>query len=118
MVSTIHQGGKGTDVNVASHLLMDVLEQRVDTAAQGELRRLARYPVLVSTYAEPGTMPTRGRRVGQRSLWWWAPRGGDLWEAQHSSATGVPQVLLQDGALVSVVIEVGCSSAVDLRRSQ
>jgi len=30
MVSHLHQEEKGTDVNVASHLLMDILEQRVD----------------------------------------------------------------------------------------
>lgn len=30
MVSYLHQEEKGTDVNLASHLLMDVLEQRVD----------------------------------------------------------------------------------------
>lgn len=30
MASILHQEEKGTDVNVASHLLMDVLEQRVD----------------------------------------------------------------------------------------
>lgn len=30
MVSHLHQEEKGTDVNVASHLLMDILEERVD----------------------------------------------------------------------------------------
>ena len=32
MVSTLHQEEKGTDVNVASHLLIDVLQKRVDAA--------------------------------------------------------------------------------------
>ena len=32
MVSTLHQEEKGTDVNVASHLLVDVLTSRIDAA--------------------------------------------------------------------------------------
>jgi hypothetical protein len=32
MVSTLHQEEKGSDVNVANHLLMDIFDQRVDAA--------------------------------------------------------------------------------------
>ena len=83
MVSYLHQEEKGSDVNVGTHLLLDVLEKSVDAAIvisnDSDLKlpiREARKRVPVGTL-NPGSGQTAGDLRGQPTDGvgdhWWAP---------------------------------------------
>ena len=81
MVSYVHREEKGSDVNVGAHLLLDVLERRVDAAVvvsnDSDLElpvRAARERVPVGT-VNPGTSPLAGKLKGSPgegvgNHWW------------------------------------------------
>lgn len=81
MVAYIHREEKGSDVNVGAHLLLDVLEKRVDAAVvisnDSDLElpvKAARDRVPVGT-VNPGTNPTAGKLKGSPgdgvgNHWW------------------------------------------------
>ena len=83
MVKYLHFEEKGSDVNVASHLLVDVLTGTVDAAVvvsnDSDLAfplRTARSRVPVATINPRGKRPTAGSLMGQKNdgvgdHWWW-----------------------------------------------
>jgi hypothetical protein len=82
MVSTARREEKGSDVNVASHLLLDILEQRVDAAVvisnDSDLKfpvQTARNRVPVGTVNPSGNQlagKLRGRQTdGVGNHWWY-----------------------------------------------
>lgn len=82
MGSYLHMEEKGSDVNLASHLLLDVLQERVDAAIvvsnDSDLRfpiQIARQHVPVGT-VNPSSAPTAGDLRGERDEgagehWWY-----------------------------------------------
>ena len=83
MAKYLHFEEKGSDVNVASHLLLDVLTGSIDAAVvvsnDSDLAfplRVARDRVPVATINPRGERPTAGSLQGQKSdgvgnHWWW-----------------------------------------------
>ncbi|HEV2087579.1 MAG TPA: hypothetical protein VGR21_04635, partial [Cryptosporangiaceae bacterium] len=66
LVSYLHQEEKGTDVNVGSHLLVDVLEQRVDAAVVVSNDTDLRFPVQFARSRVPvGLVNPRGGLFGR-----------------------------------------------------
>ena len=99
MVSYLSSQEKGSDVNVATHLLKDVLDERVDAAIvisnDADLRlplQLARQSVPVGT-VNPGNRPTAGALRGQRDEgagghWWRKLTAEDFWSCQMPEVIG------------------------------
>lgn len=99
MVSYLSSQEKGSDVNVATHLLKDVLNERVDAAIvisnDADLRlplQLARQSVPVGT-VNPGNRPTAGALRGQRDEgagghWWRKLTAEDFWSCQMPEVIG------------------------------
>lgn len=87
MASTLHQEEKGTDVNVASHLLIDVLTERVDAAVVVSNDSDLKFPVVFCRERVPvGVINPHGGRIagdlaGQPSdgvgRHWWRRLGID-----------------------------------------
>lgn len=103
MVSTARREEKGSDVNVASHLLLDILEQRVDAAVvisnDSDLKfpvQTARNRVPVGT-VNPSGNPLAGKLRGQPAdgvgnHWWYQLTPADFHACQLTDPTsGVPK---------------------------
>lgn len=103
MVSTARREEKGSDVNVASHLLLDILEQRVDAAVvisnDSDLKfpvQTARNRVPVGT-VNPSGNPLAGKLRGQPTdgvgnHWWYQLTPADFHACQLTDPTsGVPK---------------------------
>lgn len=93
MASVAHREEKGTDVNVASHLLLDVLLRKVTAAVVVSNDSDLAFPVarareLVPVgVVNPSPNPTAGALRGQRNdgvgqHWWYRLEVGDLTAAQ------------------------------------
>ncbi len=66
LVSYLHQEEKGTDVNVGSHLLVDVLEERIDAAVVVSNDTDLRFPVQFTRSRVPvGLVNPRGGLFGR-----------------------------------------------------
>ena len=99
MVSYLSSQEKGSDVNVATHLIKDVLDERVDAAIvisnDAELRlplQLARQSVPVGT-VNPGKRPTAGDLRGQPDEgagghWWRKLTAEDFRSCQMPKVVG------------------------------
>lgn len=92
MVSTLHQEEKGTDVNVASHVLMDVSESKVDAVVVVSNDSDLKLPIHIARLRVPvGHVNPRGDRFagdltgtpteGAGRHWWRRLRGSDF--CQH-----------------------------------
>lgn len=101
MVSTARREEKGSDVNVAAHLLLDVLEQRVDSAVVISNDSDLKFPVQTARARVPvGTVnPTRSLTAGKLrgspadgvgNHWWYQLTAADLQACQLADpAAGV-----------------------------
>jgi hypothetical protein len=99
MVSYLDREEKGTDVNLATHLLVDVLDQRVDAAIvisnDSDLAlplRVARVNVPVGLL-NPGAGPLAGRLrglpfEGARDHWWRRIERADYQASQFPKRVG------------------------------
>ena len=99
MVSYLREEEKATDVNVASHLLFDVLSSRVDAAIvisnDSDLRfpiRLARQRVPVGV-VNPSTSRLAGDLAGSRGdgvggHWWYRLGANDFRSCQLAGTVG------------------------------
>jgi len=103
VVSTARREEKGSDVNVASHLLLDILEQRIDAAViisnDSDLKfpvQTARDRVPVGT-VNPSRSPLAGKLRGQPgdgvgNHWWYQLTPADFQACQLADPTnGVPK---------------------------
>ncbi len=99
MVSHLKQEEKGTDVNLASHLLIDVLESRVSAALVLTNDSDLAFPIKVArSYVPVGTINPRGNhtagrlksdaRDGVGSHWWYRLTNQDFLNNQMPSAIG------------------------------
>ncbi|MFD0742530.1 NYN domain-containing protein [Phytohabitans flavus] len=99
MVSLLHQEEKGTDVNVASHLLMDILEGRVDGVVVMSNDSDLRLPVQVARQrvpvglVNPRNTPFAGDLAGLPSEgvgnhWWRRLRQDDYYPHQLPDPAG------------------------------
>jgi uncharacterized LabA/DUF88 family protein len=99
MASVARREEKGSDVNVASHLLIDVLEKRIDAAVVVSNDSDLAFPVLEARKRVPLGLvnPTVGYRAGKLggaptdgvgSHWWYQLKIGDLTRAQLPPAIG------------------------------
>ncbi len=93
MVSVARREEKGSDVNVASHLLIDVLSEEVDGALVITNDSDLSYPIQQARLRVPIGLvnPTNGyragalggdRRDGAGGHWWYQLRRGDLEASQ------------------------------------
>ncbi len=104
MVSYLREEEKATDVNLASHLLFDVLTRRMDAAIvisnDSDLRfpiRLARQRVPVGV-VNPSTNPTAGDLRGRHDdgvggHWWYRLAANDFHSCQLPETVGTYQRL-------------------------
>lgn len=99
MVSVARREEKGSDVNVAAHLLIDVLEERVDAAVVISNDSDLTYPIAVARQRVPvGTVnPTRGYWAtglsgkpegGVGGHWWYQLVPADLHASQLPPTVG------------------------------
>lgn len=103
MVSTARREEKGSDVNVASHLLLDILEQRVDAAVVISNDSDLKFPVQTARNRVPvGTVnPSRNQLAGKLrgrptdgvgNHWWHQLTPADFQTCQLPDPTaGVPK---------------------------
>ncbi|MDM8086443.1 NYN domain-containing protein [Cellulomonas cellasea] len=97
MVSTLHQEEKGTDVNVASHLLVDVLQDAVDAAVVVSNDSDLKFPVHFARARVPvgHINPHGGRFAGDLAgrpedgagRHWWRKLSADDYAAHQLPAT-------------------------------
>lgn len=99
MASTLHQEEKGTDVNVATHILRDVLEQRVDAVVVVSNDSDLKLPVKVARERVPvGTVNPHGNHFagdltgkpdeGAGSHWWRRLHPRDFTDHQLPTTVG------------------------------
>ncbi|MGL4178800.1 MAG: NYN domain-containing protein [Dermatophilaceae bacterium] len=99
MVSYLHLEEKGSDVNVASHLLIDVLDQRVDAAVVVSNDSDLAYPLKEARgrvpvgLVNPRDAPTAGSLRGTQSdgagqHWWWKLHASAYTSNQLSDSAG------------------------------
>ncbi|MFZ4896229.1 NYN domain-containing protein [Plantibacter sp. Mn2098] len=99
MVSVARREEKGSDVNVASHLMLDVLEKRIDAAIVISNDSDLAFPIDLARRRVPvGTVnPTRGYIAGKLNgapdqgvgrHWWYCLTAEDLVEAQLPARVG------------------------------
>ncbi|MGL5851087.1 MAG: NYN domain-containing protein [Phycicoccus sp.] len=99
MVSYLHLEEKGSDVNVAAHLLIDVLDQRVDAAVVVSNDSDLAYPLRQARnrvpigLVNPRNAPTAGSLRGTRSEgagqhWWWKLRASNYTSNQLPDSVG------------------------------
>jgi len=97
MASVARREEKGSDVNVASHLLIDVLTQAVDAAVVISNDSDLAYPIEVARKHVPVGLvnPTKGVRAGKLAgdpaegagnHWWYRLEAADLYAHQLSAA--------------------------------
>lgn len=103
MVSTARREEKGSDVNVAAHLLLDVLEQRIDAAVMISNDSDLQFPVQTARNRVPvGTInPSRSHTAGKLrgspsdgvgNHWWYQLNSADFQACQlPDPAGGVPK---------------------------
>lgn len=99
MVSVAHREEKGTDVNVASHLLLDLLHQRITAAVVISNDSDLAFPVAQARelvpvgVVNPSPNPTAGALRGRREdgvgrHWWYKLTADDLTGAQLPEQVG------------------------------
>lgn len=99
MVSVAHREEKGTDVNVASHLLLDLLRQRISAAVVISNDSDLAFPVAQTRelipigVVNPSPNPTAGALRGEPGAgvgrhWWYRLTPGDLAAAQLPERVG------------------------------
>lgn len=99
MVSVARREEKGSDVNVASHLMLDVLEKRIDAAIVISNDSDLAFPIDLARRRVPvGTVnPTRGYIAGKLNgapdqgvgrHWWYCLTAEDLVETQLPARVG------------------------------
>lgn len=99
MVSVAHREEKGTDVNVASHLLLDLLHQRITAAVVISNDSDLAFPIAQARelvpvgVVNPSPSPTAGALRGQRDdgtgqHWWYRLTPSDLTASQLPEQIG------------------------------
>jgi hypothetical protein len=99
MVSVARREEKGSDVNVASHLLIDIFEKRVDAAVVISNDSDLAFPIHHARQRVPVGLvnPTKGypagalngdARDGAGGHWWYQLAGPDLTTAQLPATIG------------------------------
>ncbi|HEY5856786.1 MAG TPA: hypothetical protein VIW24_22765 [Aldersonia sp.] len=103
MVSTARREEKGSDVNVASHLLLDILEKRVDAAVVISNDSDLKFPIQTARDRVPvGTVNPSGSQTagklrglpadGVGNHWWYQLTAADFRSCQlPDPAAGVPR---------------------------